>query len=377
MRAALRALIEDDSSLDDTSMDGSDTAEPDEEIEDLPDAIWDDTDGVFRCFNLQCGWEVVDGICQSCASHHHLSVVSCLCISLAKLTAYNTTQDETKFEDSIDNEAYMSDRRLVQRGTTPLSEVGIESIPEEYGRQWNGVEAKWEDGREVEYLALLQRGATRLMCETFHLEFTIETGIVAWADSRVYETFAGPGMQEGDFWKIYLGRRIWLDPEDLDGFIFLEGILEDALFYPLETPTTPVECRWYTYEEGPGIWATRPLFNMNAVTDEESGSVDEVSLEDVLGLPLAPKETQEQETQEQAVHEDTEQAKAQDDSNAAVKSADQYESDEDDTVDVYQSDWEIDPYSSDNTYDPSDGDSTSCSTDDGDEDDEIGSPASA
>ena len=82
-----------------------------------------------------------------------------------------------------------------------------------------------------EYTQLLRRGATRLMCETFYLEFTKEDGIFAWADQNLYEEFSGPLMLPGDFWKIHLGRRIELDEDDLDGGQFLEELLEDALYF--------------------------------------------------------------------------------------------------------------------------------------------------
>ncbi|KAJ7706137.1 hypothetical protein B0H17DRAFT_1325858, partial [Mycena rosella] len=80
-----------------------------------------------------------------------------------------------------------------------------------------------------EYEQLRQRGASRLMCETFHLEFHADVGIIAWADGDIYEEFAGPLMQEGDFWKIMLGRRIVLEDDDPDGSEFIEALLEDAV----------------------------------------------------------------------------------------------------------------------------------------------------
>ena len=63
------------------------------------------------------------------------------------------------------------------------------------------------------------------MCETFHLSFSEEDGIIAWADDKIYEQFSGPAMLKGDFWKIHLGRRIDLDEDDLDGLMFIEGLL--------------------------------------------------------------------------------------------------------------------------------------------------------
>jgi hypothetical protein len=98
------------------------------------------------------------------------------------------------------------------------------------------------------------------MCETFHLQFAKKTGIVAWADGDIYDAFSGPQMKPGDFWKIYLGRRIQLDVDDFDGSQFLEDLLEEVLLYPLRsTFSTRTNERWETVEETPGIWFTRPM----------------------------------------------------------------------------------------------------------------------
>ncbi|KAF8216150.1 hypothetical protein K438DRAFT_1800139 [Mycena galopus ATCC 62051] len=109
---------------------------------------------------------------------------------------------------------------------------------------------------QIEYAELRRRGATRLMCETFNLEFNAATGIFAWADGDIYREFAGPLMQVGDFWKIMLGRRIQLDEDDPDGSLFIEAVLEDALLFPLFEGQ-----KWETVEDGasPGIWITRPV----------------------------------------------------------------------------------------------------------------------
>lgn len=64
---------------------------------------------------------------------------------------------------------------------------------------------------------LLARGATRLMCETFELQFTPDAGIVAWADQDLFDEFTGDGVKRGDRWKNRLGRRVELDGEDVDG----------------------------------------------------------------------------------------------------------------------------------------------------------------
>ena len=97
------------------------------------------------------------------------------------------------------------------------------------------------------------------MCETFHLSFSDKDGIIAWADNDIYEQFCGPAMLKGDFWKIHLGRRIELDEDDLDGSMFIEGLLEDVLLYPPQWYTMKRYRNegWETVEESPGIWITR------------------------------------------------------------------------------------------------------------------------
>lgn len=117
--------------------------------------------------------------------------------------------------------------------------------------------------REDEYEELLARGATRLMCETFELQFTLG-GIVAWADQNIFDEFTGSGMKKGDRWKICLGRRIQLDEEDLDGSQFVEDFLEDAVLFPLHFPlSNRVAERWETVEVTSGVWETRPMLDVD------------------------------------------------------------------------------------------------------------------
>jgi hypothetical protein len=108
------------------------------------------------------------------------------------------------------------------------------------------------------------------------MEFKQATGMVAWADSSLYETFAGPAMQKGDFWKIHLGRRIELDEDDLDGSQFLEDLLEDAILFPLRSDlSNRTQERWQTVEESPGIWVTRPMTSVEVeIVDDDSDGVD-------------------------------------------------------------------------------------------------------
>ena len=125
-------------------------------------------------------------------------------------------------------------------------------------------------------MELLQRGATRLMCEAFHLEYTYDKGIFAWADSKLYEEFAGPTMKVGDFWKIHLGRRVMLDDDDLDGSAFIEGLLEDALYFPLRGEGSERKFeKWETVQET-GIWVTRLQENR---IDEGDGDNEDAEFE--------------------------------------------------------------------------------------------------
>ena len=168
----------------------------------------------------------------------------------------------------IDGSGDMSDRQLAPRGTTPVNDVPDRlkfNIPINY--RVGGL------GRvSEEYLTLLSRGATRGMCIRYHLEFTNERGIVAWADEELYDAYAGPEMQDSDFWKIYLGRRIELAEEDKDGSEFINDLLEEVLLSPsnLDVPDG-----WETVEEQPGIWATGPFVSKNAEEGSESQSTED------------------------------------------------------------------------------------------------------
>ncbi|KAF9494522.1 hypothetical protein BDN71DRAFT_1507641 [Pleurotus eryngii] len=133
---------------------------------------------------------------------------------------------------STNNEAVSLDRTSRARGTTPILELPPHLVPRMYTL------------RKDEYEELLARGATRLMCETFELQFTPDVGI-AWADQDIFDEFAGEGA-----WS--------LDGEDLDGSQFIEDLLEDAVvfqLYSLYGNRSPE--RWETVEATPGVWETR------------------------------------------------------------------------------------------------------------------------
>lgn len=188
-----------------------------------------------------------------------------LIVSL-KLNTFSKEQLETDKIRSVvtDHASLNPDRRLAPRGDTPLRDFPKYNIlPKAYSN------------RGEEYDALLGRGATRAMCEQCELEFSDKRGIVAWADDGLFDAFSGPGMQEGDRWKIYLGRRIQLEQTDRDGSEFIEDLLEEVLLYPLHTRKEPHRSeKWITVKESSGIWATRPAVAAESDAHKTTRRVD-------------------------------------------------------------------------------------------------------
>ncbi|TFY67902.1 hypothetical protein EVG20_g3762 [Dentipellis fragilis] len=231
--------------------------------EDLPEPI-DSSDGgepdTFRC--TSCAWEVIQGICQACGLEH----------------AYDAEREDEIYRHihgSISTAETLahSDRQLTPRGTTPLLEVETFIVPPEY-----------RQSREDEFRALLARGASRLMCETFHLEYASEGGIVAWADTDLFEEFSGPRMKEGHCWKICLGRRIILDEDDADGSQFIEGLVEEAMVFPISESSKKPWGKWETLLEKnaeDNIWVTRPVSGaFPGPYDDDEMTIDEDEDED-------------------------------------------------------------------------------------------------
>ncbi|KAJ7169922.1 hypothetical protein C8R46DRAFT_217992 [Mycena filopes] len=182
-------------------------------------------------------WEIADRTCSSgCGFEFDIDAL-----------------DDAEFINS--NEGYNPDRVSTPRGGTPLREL------EQYVLPPNSSPYSIDSD---EYEQLRRRGATRLMCETFHLQFDSDTGITAWADGDLYDEFSGPLMQQGDFWKIMLGRRIQLDDDDLDGSGFMEALLEDVLLFPLPN------FQWETVEDSPGLWVTRKPADVSADSESDT-----------------------------------------------------------------------------------------------------------
>lgn len=206
---------EDVSTRDDRDTDEYDDGETDEEDE-LQEPI--DDAGVPRC--VRCAGEVVEGACHFCATEHVW------------------VPEFYEESNATDSHVVALDRSLVPRGDTPLCDaIRFKKTPHGYSK--------------ADFTHLLKRGATRLMVETFSLEFTPEDGIFAWADQELFDEFSGPAMKVGHKWRIHLGRKIMLDEDDLDGSEFVEGLLEDALLFPVDF------ARWETMQEVTGIWTTR------------------------------------------------------------------------------------------------------------------------
>ncbi|KAI0042940.1 hypothetical protein FA95DRAFT_1682221 [Auriscalpium vulgare] len=202
--------------------------------------LFRDLDGLPRC--SECGWEAVDGLCQSCETEHE----------------YASDDEREALKElgpaagtSTDHDMLNPDRQLAPRGTTPLLDVEPVTVSPISSNLFHPYV-----NRDVELNTLLTRGATKLMCVTFMLEYAKPTGIVAWADDALFDEFSGPGMKTGDRWKIHLGRRICLADDDLDGSAFVEELVEEAMIFP---PTDRAEKGlWETVLEEGRTWVTRP-----------------------------------------------------------------------------------------------------------------------
>lgn len=75
--------------------------------------------------------------------------------------------------------------------------------------------------------------------------------VVAWADNQLFTEYSNDLIYDGEFWKIHLGRRIYLDRSDVDGSVFIEELLDDIMH-------TPRPDRWETVQKG-DTWITRPV----------------------------------------------------------------------------------------------------------------------
>lgn len=211
--------------------------EDDTEVILQTELVWDDADSVYRC--PKCHYEVIDGVCQGCATFFK----------------WTEEHDEMLGEAAPTDEncAMSLDRVLVRRGTTPLDVLPPNlPVPDTYANS------------PTEFQSLMRRGVTVAMCLRYKLRFTRKHGIVARADEDLFDLVGNPAMEETDEWQIYLGCRIQLHSYDEDGREFLIDLLEDALIYPLRSEFS--NCfseRWETFVKDPSIypvvWITRPM----------------------------------------------------------------------------------------------------------------------
>ncbi|KII88070.1 hypothetical protein PLICRDRAFT_92898 [Plicaturopsis crispa FD-325 SS-3] len=283
LKAAVKVLLEKsdpyDDTMDSTYSDDEDFAEEDSDAQESPSEAEDEGDAprqavndgfIYLCPDPDCGWEVADGVCAGCGCTY-------------------TTGPELDYQGvSTDNEALSADRVLGPRSTTPLLDVPryLASIPAQYSH------------RSEEYFQLLARGATRAMSEAFALEYSAHTGITAWADDALFETFSGPGMLDGDQWAIRLGRRIALDAGDEDGGEFMEGLLEDALFFAVKGRRGEGlrHIEWVTVLTAGRVWVTQPDADTEATREDydddggSTGSSERDALDEDVGLDLDNEE---------------------------------------------------------------------------------------
>jgi hypothetical protein len=57
---------------------------------------------------------------------------------------------------------------------------------------------------------------------------------------------------------------------------FIEGLLEDALLFPLRSDmSNRTQERWETVEETPGIWVTRPMLSDEVEVGDDSDDMDD------------------------------------------------------------------------------------------------------
>lgn len=105
------------------------------------------------------------------------------------------------------------------------------------------------DDCQPTYSALLKRGVTLRMIGMYRLEWSDALGIVAWVDRELFNEFRLPAMEDGERWKIYLGRRIRFTSEaESDGRELMRSVLENLDDSDL----------WTTFREGTDLWTTGP-----------------------------------------------------------------------------------------------------------------------
>ncbi|KAH6876494.1 hypothetical protein BKA70DRAFT_1448775 [Coprinopsis sp. MPI-PUGE-AT-0042] len=207
-------------------------------------AVWDGVHHLWMC--PTCLAEIDEAECILCHQHFEIEVT-----------------DEHSI--TVVSEAEHVDRLRPSEAPEPEGPaLPLSHIPESWRRS---------EAEVAEYRQLIARGATPLMISTFSLRFTVEEGIVAHGDDTLFDEFSGPAMKDGDIWKIYLGNRVGLDPEDHDGSEFMEGLLEDAILFQQDS------FRWETTKTGDGVWEMKPCKEFRKVWSDTDPDSDGENIE--------------------------------------------------------------------------------------------------
>ncbi|PPR08283.1 hypothetical protein CVT24_001123 [Panaeolus cyanescens] len=272
LKETIAALLQDDESSSElestTANDDGELGEEDEVMDvdsdsgDLPTPIWNEAEKTFFC--VECTWEVVDGECCKCGLEH----------------AWNETPE--MIQNAIENENCIvhPDRDLHPRGTTPIREL----TPDEL----NDTPPK---GYTPElYWALLQRGVSDCMCYHYRIKYTYQGGIWVEFDpsSRLYKEMLHPYFHNGLKWRVYLGRQLRLADDDPDGTLFIENLIEDAVFFPYRGDQSRRGYEvWETVMKS-GVWVTRP--KSSATKEEDEWNSDQDSDFDIADYNAAQDE---------------------------------------------------------------------------------------
>lgn len=243
----------DDEAVEDLAAGESEDAE-ETVLQDPARPLFDAADAIWRCG--ECSWEVIDGECQGIKCSMVYALPDQVSRRLSQATGFELKTDASSHTDrglGRGLSSYFSrlfaviqltncpppsqnpdvpistltesplenpDRTMYPRGTTPLLEVPAWAPRVPHSNSYYA-------DNPTAFGTLVSRGATPAMVELYQLEWTDEEGIVAWADEDLFDEFSSDSMKEGAKWKIYLGRRIVLDPADPDGTKFVEDLVEE------------------------------------------------------------------------------------------------------------------------------------------------------
>ncbi|KAG7095749.1 hypothetical protein E1B28_006459 [Marasmius oreades] len=227
---------------------------------------WDEWDKCYRC--SLCNWEIAERRCQSYVCGKTYTAFVC-----------EKSPDGDPIIQSFDS-FFVGETDHVcsrARGTTPLQEI-------DPARLRPDTIAYGYENRQEEYRDLLARGATRLMCETFYLEFHQDDGIIIDMRDDLFGEWAGPRLVDCKSWKIVLGRELRLDSDDEDGSRYIDGFLEDCLLFPANAR------HWETIQKEPGHWITRPMEDNRVAMDGTGNSSDCSSEQDADQEELARRD---------------------------------------------------------------------------------------